>query len=245
MRANDARTGCVCKDGTYDVFKYGALNCYGEDSSSMGELQCVPCLSCLECLEAGEELRLKAGYALYGVGTAYKCPVESGCSGASIPNVSRAMVVWATNEDGYYEKETMIGQCAVGYAGPICGKCADGYNHLKVGTKCDACDDGVIDIPLVLGMFFVLLIVGGVFISGAIKHLQDLGMITDVRLIIGFYQMLGQMDNILNVSFPEPVPSMMNFLELMFLDVRNIVRLDCWNVGGFVSHNMQLLFALL
>ena len=84
-------------------------------------------------------------------------------------------------------------------------------------------------------MFSGLIIVGGVFVSGLHKHLEDHGMITDIRLVIGFYQLLGQMDNILDVKFPEPVPTLMSFLELMFLDVRNIVRLDCWDVGGFVG----------
>ena len=102
---------------------------------------------------------------------------------------------------------------------------------------CDACDDGVIDIPLVLGLFMLLLIGGGIIISGVIKQLDDHGMITDMRLVIGFYQLLGQMDNILDVQFPEPVPTMMSFIELMVSArmVSHTHTLTCVFVSGLLS----------
>ena len=286
MRANGNKTGCVCKANTYDVFKFGALQCDGVDSTAMGELQCMPCLSCLECSEQGGALTLKPGYALYGQRTIFACPVSDGCIGATVLNLTSARLAWVAKDDSYFDEKTMKNQCARGYAGPVCGKCDRGYNHLRVGKPCDACDDGVINVPLVIGLFFGLLIIGGVFISGAITHLEDHGMITDIRLLIGFYQLLGQMDNILNVTyavhctldrtlhgpeayiaahslfpfrsmcvcacacvclpacdavfaiacrFPEPVPTMLGFLDLLFLDLRNVVRLDCWDIGGFIG----------
>jgi hypothetical protein len=55
------------------------------------------------------------------------------------------------------------------------------------------------------------------------------------RLIasIGFYQILGQATNVLDLTFPRPIPAMMGIVKLLFLDVRNLVKLDCMNVGGF------------
>ena len=28
---------------------------------------------------------------------------------------------------------------------------------------------------------------------------------------------------------------MMDFLDLLFFDLRNVVRLDCWDIGGFIG----------
>ena len=117
MRANADWTSCVCKENTYDVHKYGALRCHDGDSTTMGELQCMPCLSCLECSEEGESLRLKAGYALYSQSDVYACPVTTGCFGAPIMNLTAARAAWTPNDDGYFNEETMKDQCAVGYAG--------------------------------------------------------------------------------------------------------------------------------
>lgn len=41
------------------------------------------------------------------------------------------------------------------------------------------------------------------------------------------------MSNVLSIQFSFPVPELLSFVKLMFLDVRNLVRLDCWDIGGF------------
>ena len=46
-------------------------------------------------------------------------------------------------------------------------------------------DDGVVNVPLVLGMLFGVGIVGGVVVSGAVNRLNDYGVITDLRLMVG------------------------------------------------------------
>ena len=78
-----------------------------------------------------------------------------------------------------------------------------------------------------------LRIVGAAVISGALGVLQDFGVITDMRILVGFYQILGQASNVLDVVMPHPVPELVDFIKLLFLDVRKIVMLDCWNIGGF------------
>ena len=42
------------------------------------------------------------------------------------------------------------------------------------------------DIPVLLGTFVAALLGGSIIVSGAIKAFQDHGIITDVRLVIGF-----------------------------------------------------------
>jgi hypothetical protein len=143
--------------------------------------------------------------------------------------------LWQVDEDRIwvYPEKSLESQCAAGYDGPICGQCKSDYNHLRVGRPCDPCEDGTINVSLLLGMFFVALTAGAVLISGVYRILSDYGVITDLRLIVGFYQLLAQMNNILDITFPSPVPELMEFIKLLFLDVRNIIRLDCFDLGGF------------
>lgn len=35
------------------------------------------------------------------------------------------------------------------------------------------------------------------------------------------------------MTYPSPVPELIDFIKLLFLDLRKIVMLDCWSVGGF------------
>lgn len=44
-------------------------------------------------------------------------------------------------------------------------------------------------------------------------------------------QILGQMDNVLNISFPSPVPEFIRIVSLLFVDIRKFVNLDCWDMG--------------
>ena len=50
---------------------------------------------------------------------------------------------------------------------------------------------------------------------------------------MGFYQILSQMQNVIDVTFPEPVPTFAEYLKLLMVDVRTVINLDCWSVGGF------------
>lgn len=40
-------------------------------------------------------------------------------------------------------------------------------------------------------------------------------------------RLLGQMDNVLDVSFPTPVPELLEFIGFLFLDLRKFIKLDC------------------
>lgn len=50
---------------------------------------------------------------------------------------------------------------------------------------------------------------------------------------MGFYQILSQMQNVIDITFPEPVPTFAEFLKILMVDVRTVINLECWNVGGF------------
>eukprot|EP01045_Picozoa_sp_COSAG04_P013493 COSAG04_NODE_960_length_9157_cov_6.389269_6_plen_765_part_00 len=219
---NDEGTECVCKAGTFDVKTLGAaVTCHGTSvrSDIMDTDQCAVCPACLDCAVAGQP-KLKSGWAFFGAREAYRCP------GADKFEACPPLLLDAN--------ATMdSGTCAVGYEGPVCGNCQPDYNHLKVGNPCNPCDEGVINVPLVLCMFVAAMAVGWAVISGALSVLQSLGIITDLRILVGFYQILGQAGDVLDLIFPFPVPQLVDFVKLLFLDVRKLVMLDCWNIGGF------------
>ena len=54
----------------------------------------------------------------------------------------------------------------------------------------------------------------------------------DLMASIGFYQILGQASNVLDLTFPHPIPAILGYVKLLFLDVRSLVKMDCMNVGG-------------
>eukprot|EP01045_Picozoa_sp_COSAG04_P003609 COSAG04_NODE_148_length_22826_cov_11.360026_4_plen_2104_part_00 len=219
---NYERTACFCQADTYNAKELGLVICRGASFHSDGvdTDECAVCPACMDCSIVGQTA-LKSGWAFFGTaGEAYPCP------GAGKFEACPPLVL---DENATMDSST----CALGYEGPVCGNCESEYNHLKVGNPCDPCDDGVINVPLVMGLFAGALAVGGAVISGALGVLQDFGVITDLRILVGFYQILGQAGNVLDLIFPYPVPELVDFIKLLFLDVRKIVMLDCWNIGGF------------
>ena len=44
-------------------------------------------------------------------------------------------------------------------------------------------------------------------------------------MFTGFYQMLSQMSDIIDFTFPAPVPWLAEVVKILFLDVRNIIHL--------------------
>eukprot|EP01043_Picozoa_sp_COSAG02_P000251 COSAG02_NODE_4_length_69935_cov_46.806590_59_plen_114_part_00 len=52
------------------------------------------------------------------------------------------------------------------------------------------------------------------------------------------------MDNVLSISMPHPVPLIVKAISLLFLDVRKIINLDCWDVGGFHGKLTTNVFAV-
>ena len=218
---NEERTACFCQANTYSAKQLGLVTCRGTTFHSDGVEtdECAVCPSCMDCSVVGKT-ELRSGWAFFGQGQAYPCP------GAGKFEACPPLLL---NENTTMDSST----CAKGYEGPVCGNCELEYNHLKVGNPCDPCDDGVINVPLVMGLFCCALAVGGAVISGALGVLQDFGVITDLRILVGFYQILGQASNVLDVVMPYPVPELVDFIKLLFLDVRKIVMLDCWNIGGF------------
>jgi len=232
--ANDQKTECYCMTNTYNTQLTGVVTCNG--LRTVGELslndECAACPPCLDCTVSGTTA-LKQGWSFYGLNYAYRCKgktavAEAHCPGGPLRNLTDATVAWQPGPEGAFVDAVLDGQCASGSIGPICSNCDAEHHHLKTGKQCETCDEGRVDIPMLIGLLFGLMFGGAIIISGVYNVLVDHGIITDIRLLVGFFQMLGQMNNVLSISFPQPVPFFLDVVSFLFLDARKLVRLDCW-----------------
>jgi hypothetical protein len=164
---------------TYNTLQVGAVNCYGLRAA--GELsfndECAACAPCLDCTTSGIT-HLKPGWSFYGLNSARKCKgnakvAETHCPGGSLRNLSDATVAWTRDADGNYDDAILNDQCSGGSAGPICSNCDAEHHHLKTGKQCERCDEGKVDIPVLIGLLFFVVTGGGVIISGVHQMLLE------------------------------------------------------------------------
>eukprot|EP01043_Picozoa_sp_COSAG02_P000252 COSAG02_NODE_4_length_69935_cov_46.806590_60_plen_623_part_00 len=176
-------TECVCVSSTYDQQLYGPFICEGLATPGLATLQdtCGQCPVCLDCTQLGAP-RLQPGWALYGTGQAYVCPVTAGCPGGQLQNLTTSLAAWSlAPEETDFSPATLttLGPCSEGYSGPICGECTEEFHHLKVGLPCLSCDEGKIDVGMLVGLIFGGGIMAGIILSGIYKILVDHGVVTE------------------------------------------------------------------
>lgn len=176
------RTACFCMANTYNQQVFGPITCDGFFESTFDSGLADTCASCPVCLDCDAgSTELKPGWAFFGHDMAYQCPVPKGCPGGQLLNKTVSRQLWSKRTGTNYDSTALDSQCAIGYSGPICGDCADEYHHLKVGRPCLTCEEGLVDVPALIGMVFAAIILGGVVVSGAYKVLVDHGVVTDLR----------------------------------------------------------------
>lgn len=210
QQPDDLRKQCVCSVGTYDATLLGIVRCEGFVADITRANECMICkdLPCLDCSKPGA-VELREGWAFYGVeNMAYTCPFQPACP-ARVLNSTHATIASEAH-------------CAVEYSGPTCASCKEGFNHFNVGGPCDDCDQGTVNVPVLLGVVFMGLSFLLLAVTGGINWLADNNVLTDFRIIISLFQILGQADAVLDISFPEPLPTLMEFVKLLFLDVRKV-----------------------
>lgn len=54
--------------------------------------------------------------------------------------------------------------------------------------------------------------------------------------MVGFFQVLSQSANVLDLTLPYPAPQVIDLVKLLFLNLGNIVKLDCIWVSGFYGN---------
>ena len=171
MEPTPDRSACQCKMGTYDSSSIGLVSCdsFAKPVDTGNSEECTVCPPCLDCTSRGT-VWLKEGWASHGSeSTVFLCPFAPACPARRL-NGSRGGKL--NNQD-----------CAPGYdpAAPLCAMCAAEYNAYKVGMMCDPCDDGKINVPMLIGFVIIGLCVVALVVSGGYDWLLDNGMLTDLR----------------------------------------------------------------
>ena len=212
---NEERTACFCQANTYSAKMLGQVTCRGTSFRSDGVEtdECAVCPSCMDCAVVGTTI-LKSGCILRREGEGIRAAPASSrhahrCSSIRTPQWTAA--------------------CAMG-GGPVCGNCQPEYNHLKVGNPCDPCDDGVINVP-VLGLPPLPWLLAARDLwrpQRASRPRHHHRPAAPGRLLPD----LGQAGNVLDLVFPYPVPQLVDFIKLLFLDVQNRDA-GLLNIGGF------------
>eukprot|EP01043_Picozoa_sp_COSAG02_P036864 COSAG02_NODE_2730_length_8142_cov_5.078080_3_plen_538_part_00 len=243
--ANVERTKCVCEGNTYNPTDIGAVSCNGISSVELdlGD-SCIECPSCMDCTESLSP-SLQPGWAFYGHRQAYRCKgdvevAQAACPGGPLKNRTISTAEWQVGLDGNFAISAFDAQCGAGSSGPICANCDDEYHHIKVGRACELCDDESVNIVLIVGALVMVALATGIVLSGVLNKFADHGLITDLRLVIGFWQQLSQMGNVLAIVFPQPVPFLVDILSLFSLDVLKLLQLDCWDIGAHMNRTRAL-----
>lgn len=230
-------TECRCKDNLYDTHRIGDVSCDGfsRTESVLGD-RCAICPPCLDCTD-GVSTALKPGWAFYGLQQAYRCKgnaevAEAACPGGVLNNLTAATADWKVGADGVFAASVLDRQCGAGSTGPICANCDAEHHHIKTGQPCQPCDDGSVNIAMLIGILIAILLLASVIATGLINKFADHGIVTDLRLLVGFWQQLAQMSNVLAIVFPYPIPFLLDILSFTSLDIRKLLKLDCWDLGA-------------
>jgi hypothetical protein len=192
MEPTEDKSRCHCKVGTYDSSALGLIVCDGAvgPASSATRGSCTECPPCIDCSTRGV-VKLKEGWASFGGGTTvFTCPYLPACPQRTL------------NESSLNDQV-----CARGYdpEAPLCAMCAAEYNAYKVGLVCDPCNNVTINIPLLIGLLACGFMVVASIVSGAYAWLVDNAMMTDLRIILGTFQILAQADTVCK-SFTASIP---------------------------------------
>eukprot|EP01046_Picozoa_sp_COSAG06_P042538 COSAG06_NODE_5434_length_3483_cov_4.532801_2_plen_547_part_00 len=223
---NYERTSCFCQANTYSAVALGTITCHGEfHADGIDSDECAVCPPCLDCTVIGTTV-LKSGWSFMDWGQAGESGDAYRCPGAEDFDACPPALL----------NMTAVSTCASGYTGPVCGNCELGYTHLKVGKACSPCDDGRVDVVLLLALFCIGLVLAGIAITGVLSVIQEHGIVTDARILVGFFQILSQAANVFDVNLPFPAPELISIVKLVFLDVRKIIMVDCWVLGGFYGN---------
>jgi len=129
--------------------------------------------------------------------------------------------------------------CLEGAEGPLCGSCKEGYLYSSETNSCKSCNDSrfktstyvIMGFIIVLGCTVIVIYFSGQKFQDAKKFLSgfDSG---SLKVLWVTYQIIMSCSWNLDVSFPEPFTSMLDFLTVFSLD---FLTLECSQYGTTAS----------
>eukprot|EP01050_Picozoa_sp_SAG11_P002364 SAG11_NODE_118_length_15921_cov_30.283448_3_plen_550_part_00 len=248
---------------------FGHIKCYGQSASfdpldfpasehdgiSLTNDECVECdEQCTECKYGHAQIR--PGYAvsmtkyenkrpLYqmtGNRAVFACPVPEACN--------------VTYASGTYNPDNGLGgegwnQCGIGYTGPLCAVCAQGFSRKGLHGTCSACDSGSSVNTLAM---IVLILVGFCgFLTGAYFLVvadsqpqgdgeESSGLASAVKqifaiskILIGLYQIIAQMEVSMDIPYPESFQWFVVVIRGLSFDFLSMINVGCISTLTFYN----------
>eukprot|EP00004_Rigifila_ramosa_P013166 TRINITY_DN289_c0_g1_i4.p1 TRINITY_DN289_c0_g1~~TRINITY_DN289_c0_g1_i4.p1 ORF type:complete len:4683 (+),score=945.47 TRINITY_DN289_c0_g1_i4:1543-14049(+) len=245
----DDANKCVCGPGSYqDVTtskcKACAVNFY-KDLSSNGV--CNPCPSHMITLQEGSTFRdciCDNDYYLTtstnNTATCADCPAGAECyAGGTVTDIAPTNGNWRPSAFSAQTYQCpnpaacrggVNSTCAVGYTGPLCGVCADGYGSL--GNTCQPCQNSGANVfLLLLTILMVLLFVGFLgdkrvdraTAAGPRKRKGQSTILT--KILVNFLQIFAFTGGF-RLDWPVAVSNLFAGSEMMTFSI-SIVTVDC------------------
>lgn len=127
------------------------------------------------------------------------------------------------------------GQCPHHHTGPLCATCERHFSHRGVSDNaCDECravNEYIVDkFGMPIGWFVVatiaILTVGCA--AAYIWRPKLWWLKTNMRILLGAAQVLSLLPAVLELAFPPKSTAILSFAAVFVLDVRDIVRAECW-----------------
>ena len=121
-------------------------------------------------------------------------------------------------------------ECSVGYSGPLCAVCDQGYYNLM--SKCQKCPS----LPWIISQIFLVVTVLTVLVvviffekkrTRGSRSLTDL-ILARLKIVIGFYQVSSStFDSFTYIRLPSAVVTMMKYAKVVQLNLLQIAPVGC------------------
>ena len=152
-------------------------------------------------------------------------------------------------------------QCREGHEGPLCNVCSDGYAFGADDLTCTECDSDTRNNTVTVVVVLVVLAVAvSIFVSLkrewllekyeeftakmealAEKYKID-SIMTKVKIVFAFFQILGGLPTITNVAYPESFQAVMNAMAFTNVNVFSLFSVGC--VANYDFYDSLLLYTV-
>ncbi|GMH49502.1 hypothetical protein TrVE_jg9591 [Triparma verrucosa] len=230
--APTSRFNCTCEKG--DFLKLGKPEKMDETIFTPRHAFCYKCPEGAKCEERGitvQNMPLKVGYwrsddQSFNV---ERCYVDEACNNDFSIKAAKGNEAFETDQ-----------QCLEGHTGPICNVCMEGFSRSIAGI-CAPCG-ALVNIPvktLSIGavcFLFVMAVISCIknrhseHFNRMARHMNYKSLVMSVRtkfkILVSFYQVVSQYEQILKVRFPR-------IFEEWMRQISSFVNLDAVKLGSF------------
>ena len=128
--------------------------------------------------------------------------------------------------------------CPSHHAGPLCASCEPGFSRRGSDNSCDECRDISGYIAKTFGLpvewfaailiAVVLAVFAGIYLLMAQLRWLKTETKANIRILIGSAQVLSLLPSVLELVFPPQPKVVLSFIAVFVIDLRNILRFECW-----------------